>query len=413
MGPEPTPLPTEDPPGIRGWYVGPGDYCETFAFLVANFDQSNDRRPSSLARVDSPGNIYLDIDGSFALDGSELADPVPGYQQPDNLLTLQNIPIMHYLLRSQMVLQTDAPKFMWQEYQTFSRGCLRQATEILRESGSLPNPIWVAELREGLKRSRQASAQAVDKIKIASVLKPQLFAFSYPLTNRIELSAVAREHLRTVNLLLTTVTAMSIGKHTRKAALATGENLIDQLLPYVFAQYFPAVNYSALPIARAPNRHIFTWASTAAYRQVQILLAHEYAHLLLHIGRPPSAELELEADGFAFDLLFDLAKERENDDSHVLFVAARWLFLYLSLDRIVGAILSDYEVDWVDLPIRQRDRRLIPRLAHLKATAEDLLLGNMGDVLLLQAKYKLYERGPEWIKMAAQDFQRKFCFRGD
>lgn len=186
---------------------------------------------------------------------------------------------------------------------------------------------------------------------------------------------------------------------------------MDMLLPFLFSLYFTNVNYSSLPILRAPDQETFMRAKLNALIQVQFLLAHEYAHLILHEGKASSSELEREADVFSYELLLS-ADELWRGDTGRFFTAYRWLFLYLALDRIIGAVLSGYEIDWVDIPIRDRELAIYPLLGRniRFISEEERDCQTLGDALLFQAKAKLRERGTEWIRSAAMRFEEQHCF---
>jgi hypothetical protein len=139
------------------------------------------------------------------------------------------------------------------------------------------------------------------------------------------------------------------------------------------------------------------------------MLAHEFAHMLEHGGQPPSPELEREADEFAYRLLLETSVFQEEALPYMTFLSLRWLFLYLSLDRIVGAVLSGYHLDWVNLPIRDRDFPLLSRIGLFKASLPLQSIASMGDLLLFQAKATMYRRGVDWLRRAADQFHEEFC----
>jgi hypothetical protein len=385
-----------------------GDFNAAVERICRMRDKFLGDHPGDLSDPEGAGVTIWDIDGYMdptnrPLNRKSPAAP-PAEVDPYELATL------HYLLRSSIILGADVDVEGLQRFTQFSEECARQAHFTLATRQELPTPAWVRDFKDSLKSAGIASSAVVGKIAVSTTLRSQIYAYSYPARHRIEVSAVTREHLRTVNLVLCSAASALLDPQARSNSLETGRSIIDILLPYVFSLYFPRVNYSSLPIPRARNRKVFSVAQRAAQIQAKFLLAHEYAHVLKHGDRKPGRGLKLEADNFAYDLLFEHPEFGESDDSYLIFMSARWLFLYLSLDRIVGAVLSDYEIDWVDLPIRDRDALLVPRLPIIKGTMEQQALHHMGDALLFKAKYTLKARGSDWIKAAARDFELRHCF---
>ncbi|MGW3965743.1 ImmA/IrrE family metallo-endopeptidase [Amycolatopsis sp. NPDC005003] len=332
--------------------------------------------------------------------------------------------ILHYLLRSQLILGLDYPKEGLPAYREFSEACALEARQLLSTWESVPNPGWLGDFRQNLKLSGVVDSHKVDDIGFSFILSPKIQAYSFPSEQLIEVSATSLVHLRTVNLLLCTAAGQlhqatgTLGEERKPDEVwdtegwLEGENFVDFFLPHLFALYFPNVNYSSLPIPRTPDADILMRAKVGAFAQMDFMLAHECAHLFLHGDKKPSGELEQEADRFAFELCLDDENFWKNDQG-TFFTFVRWFFLYLALDRIIGAVLSHYDIDWVDLPIRNRDRWLIDRVPDIKfASSQDRDCQFLGDLVLFQAKAKLYERGADWIRSAAKEFQKKHCFPG-
>jgi hypothetical protein len=323
------------------------------------------------------------------------------------------------------VLGTDCSESSLSEFKVFSQGCAEQAEHLVGSWHKVPNPAWIGDIREALKSSGNFNEAAVDSIDISFVLEPKIYAYCFPAQRRIEVSATAYNHLRTVNLLLWMMTeniyregqvddGLTVEENFKRMTSETSgyaDDFIDKVLPSLFSLYFNNVDYSSLPIFRAPDIDTFMRAKLNAHSQVQFLMMHEYAHLLLHEGKSPSAELEREADIFSYETLIG-AEDLWKDYTGIFFASFRWLFLYLALDRIIGAVLSGYEIDWIDVPIRDRELAIYPLLRdRIQFSSEDERdCQFLGDALLFQAKARLRERGVEWIRSAARQFEKTHCF---
>ena len=370
--------------------------------------------------------IFVDADGFLSGPPDEVPPPTVLQSSRKTGAFQSEFSMIHYLLRSSIVLRSDCPESSWNQFKDFSRGCAVQAERLTGGWSKVPNPAWVGDVRQALKSSGKANEATVNNIGVSFVLEPKIYAYCFPAQHRIEVSATAYNHLRTVNLLLWMAAGNIYQANPKHEALEARENLInmvkgetpdagktliDMLLPFLFSLYFTNVNYSSLPILRAPDQETFMRAKLNALIQVQFLLAHEYAHLLLHEEKSSSSEMEREADVFAYELLLG-TDELWRDDTGRFLTAYRWLFLYLALDRIIGAVLSGYEIDWVDIPIRDRELAIYPLLGRniRFITEEERDCQTLGDALLFQAKAKLHERGTEWIRSAAMRFEEQHCF---
>ncbi|MGG8406447.1 ImmA/IrrE family metallo-endopeptidase [Streptomyces sp. 12297] len=338
------------------------------------------------------------------------------------------VSIIHYLLRSTMTLSVDAGEDDWAYFKSFSRECLGLAEVLAGSWHRVPESNWFAEFTDALKNSPRVDASAVDEIATSFTLSPKLYAFSFPSDKRLEISAVTPIHLRAINLIIWSLSIQLRQQlQTAESALLQegraidiseryslawhfAENYIDYLLPHLFSLYFSDVNYSSLPIPRTLNAEVFARARLCTQTQIDFLMAHEFAHLLMHQDRTASAHLELEADEFAYSVLIGEQGLWENQIP-AFYTANRWLFLYLSLDRILGAVLSDYEIDWVDLPIRDRETP-VEFISEMRFSSdEEQDCQSLGDLILLRAKYSLADRGADWIKTASQEFRNRHCFR--
>ncbi|MFI6409771.1 ImmA/IrrE family metallo-endopeptidase [Streptomyces sp. NPDC050548] len=382
-----------------------------------------------MPEANNPESIYFyfDIDG-FVLGPADEIEPRHSIRSSKPSATEYSI--AHYLLRSSITLGSDCTEEGWKSFQMFSLGCAKDARNLVDNWTKVANPLWIREFRENLKSSGRVEPSAIDAIGCSFVLTPKIQAYCFPAEQRIEISAVAPTHLRTVNLLLWSMAtnlrrAFGPGgpfKQTESEAddstsnvvdtevWMAGENYVDLLLPYLFSLYFSNVNYSSLPIPRAPSKELFMRAKESARIQVNFMLAHEYAHLVFHQDKAPSPELEREADTFAYELLLDDEKFH-NDSSGMFMASCRWFFLYLTLDRIIGAVLSGYDIDWIDVPIRDRETWLVKRVSDIEfSSAEERDCQFLGDLVLFQAKAKLRERGVDWIRSAAKEFEKKHCF---
>lgn len=321
---------------------------------------------------------------------------------------MQDLAIVHFLLRSSIILDEDIDTKAFEAWQEFSKTCMAEAIGVMGGQ-PLTRPVWIDDFKKKLATARPADRDRIEATDVRCVVRPQIFAFSYPSERRIEVSAISREHMRSINLLLWRVAEAVLDPETRDSATEAGQSIVEYVLPWVFALYYSDVNYSRLPSFRANNNYTVAVAQRFAKIQVEFLLAHEFAHALLHEGQRPNAALEKEADAFAYELLFEHEPFCDEYTGAEVYVALRWLFLYLSLDRVVGASMSGYDLDWTNLPIRERDEPLIARVVELRALRELWSVGSLADLCLFEAKYAIRDHGLNWLQAQAESFRTQFC----
>lgn len=335
--------------------------------------------------------------------------------------------IAHYLLRSAFTLPAGAGEEVWKFFKRYSRRALYDAEYLLRRWNEVREPEWLLGFSEALKGSPLVDARTVEEIKLSFTLHPKLYAFSYPHEKRLEISAVTPVYLRSVNLVIWNL-AIALQEQLRElemqlpneswsdlafryaVARRLAQGNFRSFLPYLFAMYCNDVNFSSLPVPRALNRDAFTRARQSMIVQMHFMLSHEIGHLLLHGDREPGPAIEREADEFAYAVLVGEEKLWKNRQGE-FFTSVNWLFHYLAIDRSMGSFLSGYETDWVDVPIRDREALLYPRLSGLWYPPGDNDLQALGVLILIGVKAELQEFGVDRLKEAAQEFRRHHCFQ--
>lgn len=378
------------------------DYASYVARITTDVDSHPDFVLPSAGS--ESGGFYWDIDG--------YVDPTrtsaEHYATVELGRGMQDFAIVHFLLRSSLILDMEVGNDELKAWRSFSEDCASQAAGVMG-GRPLTRPVWIDEFKTKLAIARPDDRDRIHATEVRCVVRPQIFAYSYPADRRIEVSAISREHLRTIDMFLWQVAEGVLDPETREVSIETGQSIVDYLLPWVLALYYKDVNYSRLPAPRARNEYTVAMAQRMAKIQVEFLLAHEFAHTILHDGQRPSAKLESEADAFAYDLLFEQEPFRNDYAGAEVFVALRWLFLYLSLDRVVGASMAGYDLDWTDLAIRKRDEPLIARVATLKAPIGFWRVATLGDLFLFTAKHAMWSEENQWLLEQAEAFRTMFC----
>jgi hypothetical protein len=135
------------------------------------------------------------------------------------------------------------------------------------------------------------------------------------------------------------------------------ESAARYVLSYLLTSFFD-LNYSRLPVARPEDAQAMSIATNITRIQVEFMLAHEYAHVL--VEPPQSASLrdiERRCDDFAFESM-----QQSEPDESLRWVALRWLFHIVAIERILGEVLYfggspwDHRIDWRQKETRERER---------------------------------------------------------
>lgn len=355
--------------------------------------------------------VIFDYDGyfTFLFDHDESAALLELARISDNeTVSIHEVALLHYLLRSSMVLTAGAGSGATKGLKTYSEICLQAAQAYaphFAKSATLPPPKWAEFFHHRVVSRLRTKFPGVDQIVIRATFDDRLYARSFAKDQTIYVSAFTYEYLRTINLVLWSYVA-SIVEGDIEAAEVDQLRLIEKLLPYILATRGGSINYSGLPIVRARDLNALTLAKWTTQVQLTFMLAHEYAHLLLDHDKAQldTREAETQADLFAADLLFEL------DWQHIgigdIWIAIRWLFRFLALDRIIGTLLACKEVDWDQRIVLDRE---IPFMNYVGARQEqvaglDNLLELTGSYLLMAAKRDTRNAPEEWLTGAAAEF---------
>jgi hypothetical protein len=310
--------------------------------------------------------------------------------------------LVHYLLRSSIILTERARRRHVKKFRRFSAVCLDKAYSTapsLSGDGSLPLPKWAQFTERTIKDALRDRYPGVDDVRLVTTLDARLYARSFPAQGVIQISALTREYLRTVNLMLWNI----IYKHRMRGVdKIPVEQLFEIILPYIISLYRD-LDISYLPLIRAHSPAAIHWAQITTAVQLNFTLAHEYAHMVLH-GHMTAVDLNLEreADAFAYALL---AGEPFTGDEGLapgdLWTATRWLFHFLQIVRIVGAAINECPIDWRQADITEREHAMYPFILPPGVSLHDHSIEVTGTVVLLAIKQKLYELGEAGIRNLA------------
>lgn len=115
-----------------------------------------------------------------------------------------------------------------------------------------------------------------------------------------------------------------------------------------------------LPIIGAATSDAFAAAHRLTNLQLIFIIAHEYAHLLLHHNRKKIVDskinknIEKEADDFALEILLSYLKTSQGDTAADVFTALRLLFKYQLLEYETGCLVRGENLDACDAEFEHR-----------------------------------------------------------
>jgi hypothetical protein len=352
-------------------------------------------------KTDEQAEILFDFDGYFGfLMERTVATPRSAVAHLDAWADPQRLSLLHFMLRSTMVLPFSAGPDGADALTQWSRLCLDYAVDYGEELASSPlaAPRWAADFDQDIKTALRETHPHAEQVRVVTSLEPRLNARSFPDRMTVEVSALTREYLRNLNILLWSV-VFGVSEGKIPATEVDEIPVLEHLLAYILSSYSD-VNYSGLPIPRVYDQRALACALRTTQIQLQFMFAHEYAHLLIQDGRV-GPEAETAADVFAYDLLFTHLPDLEPGD---IWTALRWLFRLLSLDRITGELLYGGPVDWDQADVLAREHLMLDHIKESGISRADNALEITGTYLILKAKADLHRAEDGWLP----DFARRY-----
>lgn len=337
----------------------------------------------------------------------------------DNAWTVS---VLHYLLRSSMVIWGERAEEMKQSFRDWSRMCLDYAYAYapdVQGATRLGPPGWTEIVHDFVSKHLRNSYPDISDITVSATLDQRLYARSFPAARTIEVSALTREYLRTFNLVIWSHVFAALdgisgdGELSEIEIIRSGDPyavpLLKSILPYLLSLHRDVI-LSSLPMVRPRNEQIFGSALRTTHIQLTFFLAHEYAHMALHGNVPPSQSAEIEADKFAYELLMKLSWKYDRGD---IWTAIRWFFKLLEFDKIIGEFLYGGEINWDQDAIENRLQAMYEyafdgsELAGISKT--DNMLEALGSYLIFAAKGIIdSEDGLQWLRECSSEYYEQY-----
>lgn len=208
-----------------------------------------------------------------------------------------------------------------------------------------PLPFELTHRPEEIRARLRAANPRVDDFAVKASIEPRFFAWTNLDTRQITISWVTREVLFKFNMLLWN----RIFKTTDMLASSSSQpwnfhedirELAFAFMPYLALEY-RQLDYMAVPFPRAYDERVLHNAVRSTTDQLYFLLSHEFAHAALHSDTEITAvrrSIEEEADALALNLTL----RRDQGSPSDTFISITWLFQYLALSRLAGALLNDH-----------------------------------------------------------------------
>jgi hypothetical protein len=332
--------------------------------------------------------VLYDAESYFADLRSENSSPARAgrfadlpHGRPDLMRTDEGLTrraeIFHFLLRSAVVLTEgvadDLERLIDENASLFQEADLL-ARAVTYDPAVLHAPPWVDLVIHNLRDSATA-APAIERIDVRTTLDLRLYARSFTSADRIEVSAVTYEHLRSMNLLLWNLLLIFEEEGGWEKMRAWGGPRVPGLLPVppafltdaastllpLLASLSRDMSPRRLPMLRAHSVRAFRCAKATTEIQLAFLLAHEYAHTELHRGETGRAERmarEIEADRFAFEVVQNYRGMRGQFDFGDIWTAVHWLFHVLATESTLAVVLARSDVSPRNAVFDARLRRI-------------------------------------------------------
>lgn len=328
-----------------------------------------------------------------------------------------HVGVVHYLLRATVVLHRDSKSKHLKRWLAFSQECLDIAcatgpTLADSQGAGLPLPKWAEISRTSITNALRTQHPGIDEVRIVATTDARLHARTFHSRNTIQISALMREYLRTFNLFIWNL-QFAITEQPKLDLAGEIDRFAQLFIEHVITLYRNA-SPSCVRVTRANSPEAFYWTLITTGIQLNFILAHEYAHIVLHgnaAGRDPQREDE--ADAFAAALLLgEPFRGRWGPTAGDQWMALDWLFGFIELERIIGAALNDYPIDWEQRSLENRRKALRPLIAQGGVTPQDSNLAVIGSALLHDIKTSLrisHEQGrfaeyvTEWLDVFGLD----------
>jgi hypothetical protein len=308
--------------------------------------------------------------------------------------------MLYLVLRSVMTIGTGATEETLKHQQEWRKICARRAellTMLPEFCENPPLPSWAAGSVEHVRQQLRSDFPQVDEITVSATLDPRLYVRSYHPDRQIRISLLFRELLRTVNLAVWNIVILSLDNASWREV--RDEPLPDEcFLPYLLPLYWD-IPWSRVPSLRAYSQGAGWGATTCARLQMTFMIAHEFAHLLLHDGGARGSELEIEADKFAYDVLF--RTPGENITVGDVWMSTRWLFEILTLERTISWRLSGND-GMPEVIGPRREQLLFPFARTAGPSMVDVNLGGRGLKLLSNTRAALADLTAAVLRQRAQ-----------
>lgn len=351
----------------------------------------------------------IDLDGFFRHDAemraytpSQVLDCLPRTDEG-----VRKALILHSLFRSSLVLPGMPAQQDQKVLSDWSQRSLLAAVVEAARGDITESPDWLTFYADDLRAHYVGAYGNAEGSTVRLTLDDRLVAWAQPKTKEIHVSAIMREYLLRINVYLTNLVEGALSGN-----IELNDEESDKFFKYTM-QYITRLHRkmdpSVTPVARPISFESFTFAQLVTQIQIEFLIAHEFGHIVINF--PPGTKRsfqENECDTFAYERIAESGRR-----TATWFMSIRWLFELLALDRVVGEVLAfengDWieDIDWIQDDLRER-RRITEILDKYQGTDNPALSAEetLGSMLLLDAKKKLCELGPQGCRELIDDVVR-------
>ncbi|MFG3533213.1 ImmA/IrrE family metallo-endopeptidase [Streptomyces sp. NPDC047917] len=309
--------------------------------------------------------------------------------------------LIYFVLRSVAILGSAADEAAVQAHRQWRRSALDRALRLhwwTEEGHPLPLPTWAEETVVQVRDHLRPAFPRVDDIEVVVTLDPRLYVRAHHSTRQIRLSLVTRQLWHTIDLLLWN--AVSVRQElirTIGSNAALPNPSYEVLLPFLLPLY-RNVRWDQIPMMRIRSELAGGGAVNAARIQMTFMIAHEFAHLLLHEKGRSGPDLEAEADRFAYDVLF--RNPVENIPLGDIWMAIRWLFEILAVEKLLAWRLAGEEGTFaVTEPPQQT--LIHPFVRSAGPSSTDIVLGGAGLYVIQSMRRQLAAASAQAVRQSA------------
>lgn len=371
--------------------------------------------------------MHIDIDGYFRIGVEAEAELKARYKNTREAYakyathsdeSVRELVTQYYwLVRSSFVLTNDKIKDKEEAQKTLNRwqraslGMAIALTDYHIHHARIPQPDWIDIAKIAVLNAIGEEHSSLHSVALTAVMEPR-FSARASANGSIRISSFTYGVLKALNtsVVLAIYDALDDqGKISLNSGLAVSMLGRYALPHYVYLH--DCLSTAILPYSSMPSVEAYQSVISLTNMQINLILAHEYAHIALGHHDSPAMDKaerdqqEAEADKFAYDACCRLAETEDGYDESDVWNAYRFLYQYQITSEVVLRLLrrEEFNLDEFEFEFENRRSAILKGIIQQKQPLEGVgnTLELYGTLLLLTLKQRLVELGGDFVNGVA------------